>query len=156
MTEQSSPQTPETGLYGTLTWDETSDSIITAARITPPTITIRGESAPLVTIHPDGRLEYGPGYEPDEAARQFWLAMQRYAPTPMEQQFGRALAETVNADLARGQEAERQVKQTKALAAKWREVATQRDDAVILVGVAADVLLATLNGVNDLLGEAGR
>jgi hypothetical protein len=35
---------------------------------------------PLVTIHPDGRVELGEGYEPDEAARAFWDAVQRQAP----------------------------------------------------------------------------
>lgn len=145
MTEQNSPQTPETGPYGTLTWDGSSDLIITAAIMTPPIITIRGESAPLVTIHPDGRLEYGPGYEPDEAARQFWLAMQRYAPSPMEQQFGRPLAETINADLARGQEAQRMLDTlapmfeglTRLIATSSRDWSEYRVDAwlwAVLVG----------------------
>jgi hypothetical protein len=52
--------------------------------------------------------------------------------------------------------AERQVKQAQALVAKWREAAAERDDAVILVGVAADVLAATLDSFNDLLGESNR
>jgi hypothetical protein len=56
----------------------------------------------------------------------------------------------------RAETAERQVEQAQALVARWRQVAVERGDAVILVGVAADVLLATLNGSNDLLGEAGR
>ena len=48
----------------------------------PPDIQIMGEnSAPLVTIHPNGTLEYGPGYTPDEAARRFWDALRRLAPT---------------------------------------------------------------------------
>lgn len=56
----------------------------------------------------------------------------------------------------RAETAERQVKQAQALVAAWRKVAAERDDAVILVGVAADVLKATLDGFNDLLSEAGR
>ena len=56
----------------------------------------------------------------------------------------------------RAEAAERQVKQAQALVAKWREAAAERDDAVILVGVAADVLSATLDGFNDLLAEAGQ
>jgi hypothetical protein len=36
---------------------------------------------PLVTIHPDGRVELGEGYEPDAAARAFWDAVQRLSPT---------------------------------------------------------------------------
>jgi hypothetical protein len=56
----------------------------------------------------------------------------------------------------RAESAERQVAQAKALVAKWRQVAAERDDAVVLVGVAADVLMATLDGYNDLLAEVGR
>lgn len=52
--------------------------------------------------------------------------------------------------------AERQVKQVQALAAAWHKVAAERDDAVILVGVAGDVLKATLDGFNDLLSEVDR
>ncbi len=29
----------------------------------------------LVTIHPDGTIEYGPGYTPDAAAKVFWQAI---------------------------------------------------------------------------------
>ncbi|GGW98555.1 hypothetical protein [Streptomyces chartreusis] len=48
----------------------------------PPTIAIIGEDGrtPLVTIHPDGELEYGPDYTPDEAARRFWDALRHLAP----------------------------------------------------------------------------
>jgi hypothetical protein len=57
-------------------------SYITAAKpITSYTIRIPDENGrPLVTIHPDGRVELGEGYEPDEAARAFWDAVQRIAP----------------------------------------------------------------------------
>ena len=56
----------------------------------------------------------------------------------------------------RAETAERQVNQAQALIAAWRKVAIERDDAVILVGVAADVLKATLDGFNDLISETGR
>lgn len=56
----------------------------------------------------------------------------------------------------RAESAERQVAQARALVAKWREVAAERGDAVILVGVAADILTATMDGFNDLLREAAR
>ncbi|WP_020135025.1 hypothetical protein [Streptomyces sp. 351MFTsu5.1] len=47
----------------------------------PPNITINGtDGQPLVTIHPDGTLDYGPGYTPDEAARTFWDALRRLMP----------------------------------------------------------------------------
>lgn len=90
-----------------ITVDSTKVMQITATNVTSAaSITIPGTAGPLVTIRPDGRLEYGPGYEPDEAARLFWDAMRRWAPSPMEKQFGRPLTERINADLARGQKAE--------------------------------------------------
>jgi hypothetical protein len=52
----------------------------------PPSITITGtDNAPLVTIHPDGTLDYGPDYTPDAAAHAFWEAMRRYTVVPCEQ-----------------------------------------------------------------------
>ena len=63
-----------------------------------PTVTINGETAPLVTIHPDGTLEYGEDYTPDEAARQFWEALRQFAP----RQFRRPS----EAESARGKESE--------------------------------------------------
>lgn len=47
-----------------------------------PRIQIMSEDqrTPLVTIHPNGTLEYGPGYTPDEAARTFWDALRRLMP----------------------------------------------------------------------------
>lgn len=48
----------------------------------PPRIVIPlGDGTPLVAIHPNGQLEYGPCYTPDEAARQFWNAMRHYMPS---------------------------------------------------------------------------
>lgn len=38
------------------------------------------DGTPLVVIHPNGELEYGPGYTPDEAARRFWDAMRHRMP----------------------------------------------------------------------------
>lgn len=45
-----------------------------------PLVTIHSDLGPMVTIHPDGTLEYGESYTPDEAAQQFWAAMRRWAP----------------------------------------------------------------------------
>ena len=56
----------------------------------------------------------------------------------------------------RAEAAERQVKQAQALVAKWREVAAEREGATMRVDVAAGILLATLDGFNDLLAEVGR
>jgi hypothetical protein len=61
-----------------------STDAIASFQIAPPpqNIVILGSDnqTPLVTIHPSGELEYGPGYTPDEAARRFWDAMRRLAP----------------------------------------------------------------------------
>ncbi|MFJ2279277.1 hypothetical protein ACIOEZ_34575 [Streptomyces sp. NPDC087866] len=97
-------QTPEPLPLADITVPTAQLMTITAASITRPTITIPGADGPLVTIHPDGRLEYGEGYEPDEAARQFWEAMGSHAQSP-EQQFGRPLAARIDAELQRGQAA---------------------------------------------------
>lgn len=46
-----------------------------------PTITINSDSGrPLVTINPNGTLEYGEGYDPDDAARRFWEALRIHMP----------------------------------------------------------------------------
>lgn len=37
---------------------------------------------PLVSVHSDGSLTYGEGYDPDEAARIFWNALARHSPIP--------------------------------------------------------------------------
>lgn len=55
----------------------------------------------------------------------------------------------------RAEIAEGQVERARALVAKWQEIGAERDDAVVLVGVAADILHATLNGLNDLVAEMG-
>jgi hypothetical protein len=34
-----------------------------------------GNAEPLVTIRPDGTIEYGPNYTPDVAAKAFWDAI---------------------------------------------------------------------------------
>ncbi|MEU9703038.1 hypothetical protein [Streptomyces sp. NPDC047981] len=46
-----------------------------------PTIEITGPGGqPLVTIHTNtGAIDYGPGYTPDAAAKEFWAAMQSWA-----------------------------------------------------------------------------
>lgn len=63
---------------GSLFTSGTSD---TFTLVQPPqTIAILGEDnrTPLVTIHATGELEYGPDYQPDEAARRFWDAMRHH------------------------------------------------------------------------------
>ncbi len=43
----------------------------TIKELVPPSFTI----ANLVTIRPDGTIEYGEGYTPDAAAKEFWDAI---------------------------------------------------------------------------------
>lgn len=48
---------------------------------TPPVLAIRSQPGELIfAVHPDGRLEYGPGYDPDDAARRFWAALAVHMP----------------------------------------------------------------------------
>lgn len=86
---------------------------ITAAKVTAHTIRIpEANNRPMVTIHSDGRLEFGESYDPDEAARAFWDAVQRFTPSPAVQTFGAPLAARVDAELARGSQAERLLRAT--------------------------------------------
>ncbi|RZU28294.1 hypothetical protein EV284_6460 [Streptomyces sp. BK022] len=72
----------------------------------PPSISIPGVGGrPLVTIHPGGRLEFGDGYRPDEAAQAFWEAVQRFTPPPMTYTFGAPLAARIDAELKHGNKA---------------------------------------------------
>jgi hypothetical protein len=81
--------------------------LVAARPMTSYTFRIPDENGrPMVTIHPDGRLEFGESYDPDEAARAFWEALKRFAPSPEEQQFGAPLAARINKELGRGNQAE--------------------------------------------------
>lgn len=50
------------------------------------------DHAPLVTVHRDGRVEIADEYTPDEAAREFWLALGRMNPLQKERDAWRDLA----------------------------------------------------------------
>lgn len=63
------------------------DVFITAARVETALFSVGGNGTPMVTIHRDGRLEFGPDYDPDEAATSFWEAVKRLQPT-LEQTTG--------------------------------------------------------------------
>jgi hypothetical protein len=41
---------------------------------------MRPDGSPMVAINRDGSMEYGEGYDPDEAAREFWAAMVKHMP----------------------------------------------------------------------------
>lgn len=63
-------------LGGAFLVDSSKVSAVQIAR--PPVISITGNDGRLLAaIHPDGRLEYGEDYRPDEAAQAFWEAVQR-------------------------------------------------------------------------------
>lgn len=116
----------------------THGSAISAATVPPQTISIQGSQGPLVTIHlHDGRLEYGPGYTPDEAARLFWEAL-RFQVNPLEQAFGRPLTETINEHLAAGEAAEKRARELEAEVAAARRFAGEMRDFCSPHGVAVD------------------
>jgi hypothetical protein len=56
---------------------------MTELHIAPPghyLLVIQSEdNRPLVMMHGDGRLEFGPTYMPDDAARIFWKAVEDIA-----------------------------------------------------------------------------
>jgi hypothetical protein len=85
----------------------------------PPIIAVLGEGGvPLVAVHPDGHLEYGPGYEPDEAARRFWDGVEQYA---RNVQYGPQLNETINTHLKAGEEAEKRIQAVTEATVMWRD-----------------------------------
>ncbi|MFF7476631.1 hypothetical protein [Streptomyces sp. NPDC008092] len=110
------------------------DSSITAAAVQRNDITIMASHGrPLITIRPDGTLELGDDYQPDEAARAFWDAVRRLAPDPMTREFGAPLKDRINAELAAGQRAQKQVERLDQMASAWKErlpEAINRDTAV--------------------------
>lgn len=89
-------------------------------RLTPtPIFEARGHNGqPIVTVHHDGHLEYGPGYQPDHAARQFWDAVEQHA---RNIQYGAPMNATINAHLKAGEEAERKVQRLDQMATAWKE-----------------------------------
>jgi hypothetical protein len=105
-----------------------------ASPVTPDSISVQGRNGTtLVTIHPDGRLEYGPDYTPDTAARAFWDALQQIA---RAHRFGAPLNASINAHLRAGEEAERKVARLDQMALAWLE----RLPDTILTKTAADAI----------------
>lgn len=113
------------------------DITISAAQALPSLITISNTvNKPIVTIRPDGRLEFGEDYQPDEAARVFWEAVQRLTPSPMIQEFGAPLTARIDAELAAGKRAQKQVERLDSMAAYWAE----RLPDTILTATAVDAI----------------
>lgn len=105
-------------LVNNLTGPTDQLSCISAAPPMAGQISINGsDGQPLITIHIDEQhLEYGPGYEPDEAAQAFWQAMRLHMPSPMLRQYGQPLTDTINAELKAGQEAQEALERVRSLA----------------------------------------
>ena len=87
----------------------------------PPVISAYGDHGLLWAIHPDGRVELGDGYTPDEAGTSFWETVQRLAADWEPRQFGAPLEARINAELAAGQRAQKQVERLDQMAAAWLE-----------------------------------
>ena len=95
---------------------------IQAVKNPPPIIHIASNSGKhLVSIHPDGRTEFGEDYQPDEAAQAFWNAVQHFVPPAMVREYGRPLAGQINGQLKACEEAERKVQRLDQMAQAWAE-----------------------------------
>ena len=106
----------------TLATSTAEPSVIAASNVQHSLISIPNTvNKSVVTIHPDGRLEFGEGYEPDEAARTFWDAVQRLAPDPMTREFGAPLKARIDAELAAGQRAEKKLEALTEAVVLWRD-----------------------------------
>lgn len=119
---QNPPTSPAPAPPRLFTPKDLENVTITASKVQPATITIPGQNGrTLITIRPDGTLEFADGYTPDEAARAFWEAVQRLTPDPMVREFGAPLASRINGELAAGQEAQRKLERIDSMAAAWLE-----------------------------------
>jgi len=65
----------------------TSPGIQAIHLLPPPVISAHGDNGLIWAVHPDGRIELGEHYTPDEAATSFWDAVKRLQPT-LEQATG--------------------------------------------------------------------
>jgi hypothetical protein len=125
-------------------------SITAMKPITSYTIRIPDENnRPMVTIHPDGRIEFGEAYEPDEAARMFWASVRRFAPSLEEREFGVPLTARINTELARGEQAERLLRATlityAAVHSEWTDSHTFEELPSCLMCADAARMRAFLN-----------
>jgi len=120
VTDETSNQiTYDAAMAGQLT---VASSQIQALQLAPaPVICAHGDNGLIWAVHPDGRIELGDGYSPDEAAASFWDAVRRLQPNPMVQQYGAPLTARINAELKAGQEAERKVQRLDQMAEAWAE-----------------------------------
>jgi hypothetical protein len=99
-----------------------SSDEIQAVKTPPPVIHIAGTNGqPLVSIHSDGRTEFGEGYQPDEAATAFWDAVQRLVPPVMVREYGAPLTARINAELAADEAAKKKLQAITEAVILWRD-----------------------------------
>jgi hypothetical protein len=99
-----------------------SDKIQAVKNPPPPIVHITGTNGqPLVSIHPDGRTEFGEDYQPDEAAQAFWDAVQRLTPPAMVREYGAPLTTRINAELAAGEAAQTKLEAITQAVVLWRD-----------------------------------
>lgn len=99
-----------------------SDQIQAVQIAPPPIIAITGHNGrPIITVHPDGSLEYGDDYTPDKAVRAFWDAVQRFTPPAMVREYGAPLTARINAELAAGQLAHERLTAVTEAVTMWRD-----------------------------------
>lgn len=108
---------------GIITPAELANMNITASQpipVAPPTVfSVHADDGSLmVAMHHDGHLEYGAAYEPDEAARRFWDGIEQWSRTL---QYGAPLNASIDAQLAAGEKAQKQVKRLDQMATTWKE-----------------------------------
>jgi hypothetical protein len=106
-----------TDQHGIITPQELEGISITASQpipLAPPTVfSVHADDGSLmVAMHHDGHLEYGPAYQPDEAARRFWDGIKQWS---RALQYGAPLNASINAELAAGQEAQAKLGQIRSL-----------------------------------------
>lgn len=84
--------------------------VVTLAAVKPITsyrlVIPDDDGQPMVTIHPDGRMEFGESYVPEKAAGAFWEWVKKLAPDPAVREFGAPLKARIDQELARGERAE--------------------------------------------------
>jgi hypothetical protein len=112
-------------------------SSFSAGMMTSYSIRIPGaNNRPMVTIHPDGRIELGEDCDLDEAAREFWAAVKRVTPDPAVQTFGAPLKARIDRELARGQAAEGLLRKALAM---YEDVVEGRVDGNAIVMLAGAI-----------------
>lgn len=119
---------------------------ISAADLTIPKdlVISLSPSEPLVTINPDGTIEFGPNYTPDAAAQAFWDGIRRWAWSPTAMSVAGLHASEAAAS-AWG---------TVWLCGNWRSLTGQMEDEAR--EIAASGVLRWMHGLDDEDGRPHR